>query len=223
MLCRRMPRYALAPRFFPVLLFIGVLFGLQLSCSTLIRTTTQAPADWQETLQHRKQIVSWKIQARLGIQTEDNGGSLDLFWNQQGDTYQIRMIAPMGQGVTLIRGNTRGVYVKTADGTEQYSDDADALLASSLGVDIPLAGLRDWLRGLPVKGQLASLQRWDENGQLVKLVQNNWNIEMSAYRKVAEYTLPHNFHFGRDDRPELSIRLLIRQWKLIQKNEPRKK
>ena len=218
MLCRRILQCKLAFR-----LVLVLVTSTLLSCSTLTKTTTQAPAHWQETLQHRKQIVAWKIQGKLGIQTEDNGGSLDLFWNQQRDVYQIRMIAPMGQGAVLIRGNAQGVYVKTADGTEQYSDDADVLLASSLGVDIPLAGLRDWLRGLPAKGQPASLQRWDDKGQLVKLVQNNWNIEMSDYRKVVEHKLPHSFHFGRDDRPELSIRLLIRQWKLTQKNEPRKK
>jgi outer membrane lipoprotein LolB len=181
--------------------------------------TAQVPANWQETLQHRKQIVSWKIQGKLGIQTEDNGGSLDLFWNQQGDSYQIRMIAPMGQGAILIKGKGQSVYVKTADGKEQYSNDADALLASGLGVNIPLAGLRNWLRGLPVNGQPTLLQKWDDKGQLVELVQNNWNIEMSAYRSVAEHTLPHKFYFGRDDRPELSIHLLIRQWGLAQRNE----
>ena len=196
--------------------FLIFLCGMQLSCSALT-ATTKAPADWQQTLQDRQQVESWKIQGKLGIQTEDNGGSLDLFWNQHGDAYQIRMIAPMGQGAVLIKGNGQSVYVKTADGNEQYSDDAKALLASELGVDIPLDGLRNWILGLPVKNEKVELQKWDEKGQLVRLVQNNWNIEMSAYRRVAGHMLPHRFYFGRDDRPELSIRLLVRQWKLAQK------
>jgi|GEM_PF-303022 len=200
---------ALAFRCLLVLLSI-----MQLSCSALIKETAKAPANWQEIMQHRKQIVSWKIQGKLGIQTEDNGGSLELFWNQQADTYQIRMIAPMGQGAVFIKGSGQRVYVKTADGKEQYSNDAEALLASDLGVSIPLAGLRDWLRGLPARGQPILVQRWDDKGQLVKLVQGNWQIEMSAYRKVAGHTLPHNFYFGRDDRPELSIHLVVRHWDL---------
>jgi outer membrane lipoprotein LolB len=211
MLCRTMHGKKLVFSFFLVLLL-----GMQLSCSTLTKTTIQAPVNWQETLQNKEQILSWKIQGKLGVQTEDNGGSLDLFWNQQGDDYQIRVIAPMGQGAVLIRGDSRGVYVKTADGKEQYSDDANALLASELGVSLPLAGLRDWIRGMPAKGQVVASQEWNEKGQLVKLVQNNWHIEMSAYREVAGHILPNSFHFGRDDRPELSIRLLVRQWKLTQ-------
>jgi outer membrane lipoprotein LolB len=193
-------------------LLLVLLFGLQLSCSTLTEMTAEVPANWQKTLQHRSQVMSWKIQAKLGVQTEDNGGSFDLFWNQQGDAYQIRMIAPMGQGAILIRGDNRKVYVKTADGEEQYSNDVDAVLASRLGVNIPVAGLRDWLRGLPVKGEPVLVQKWDNRGQLAKLVQSGWNIDMSSYEKVAGYNLPHRFYFGRDDRPELGIRLLIRRW-----------
>ena len=207
---RYLLRLVSAIRFLPVLLA-----GVMISCSTLT-LTTKAPEDWQQILQQRNQIVSWKIQGKLGIQTEDNGGSLDLFWNQKGDAYQIRMIAPMGQGAVFIRGNGKQVYVKTAEGEEQYSDDVDTFLITSLGVNIPLTGLRNWLRGMPMSGAPVEKQRWDKNGRLVRLVQNNWNIEMSEYRKVARHMLPHSFYIGRDDRPELDIRLLIRSWKLIE-------
>jgi outer membrane lipoprotein LolB len=184
---------------------------LLLSCSSLPELTTTEPVDWPDTLEHRQQISSWKIQGKLGVQTEDNGGSLDLFWNQAVENYSIRLIAPMGQGTILIRGHAQGVHVKTADG-EQYAEDADALLASNLGVNMPVKGLRDWLRGVPMKDKTIVRQSWDKNGQLYKLVQDGWNVEMSNYKKVGEHQLPHDFFLGRDDRPELGIRLLIRRW-----------
>jgi outer membrane lipoprotein LolB len=183
------------------------------ACSYLPELTTTMPENWQDTLAHRHQIGSWKLQGRLGVQTEDNGGSLDLFWDQKDDSYSIRLIAPMGQGTILIKGNGQGVHIKTADG-EQYAENADALLASSLGVKLPVTGLRDWLRGLPMENKPIVKQSWDRHGQLYQLVQDGWNVEMSNYKKVGNYQLPHNFFLTRDDRPELGIRLLIRRWKL---------
>lgn len=183
------------------------------SCSYLPELTTTMPGNWRDTVEHRQQITSWKILGRLGVQTEENGGSLDLFWDQKDDSYSIRLIAPMGQGTTLIKGNMQGVYIKTAEG-EQYSEDAEALLASSLGIKMPVTGLHDWLRGLPMKNKPIVKQNWDTHGQLYQLVQDGWNVEMSNYKKVGDHLLPHNFFLTRDDRPELGIRLLIRRWKL---------
>ncbi len=171
------------------------------------------PMNWKDTVKHKQQIDSWKILGRLGVQTEDNGGSLDLFWDQKDESYSIRLIAPMGQGTILIKGNPQGALIKTADG-EQYEKNVEAFLASSVGIKVPVMGLRDWLRGLPMKNKPIVTQSWDQQGHLHKLVQNGWNVEMSNYKSVGEHQLPHNFFLSRDDRPELGIRLLIRQWKL---------
>lgn len=170
------------------------------------------PAGWQQSLQEKNQIISWRIQGKLGIQTEKDGGSLDVFWSQQGDAYQIRMIAPMGQGAVLIRGNRYGVTVKTADGEEQSSDTVDTLPIPGLDVSLPLTGLRDWVRGMPIQDQPFQKQKWDDQGRLVRLKQNDWDIEMFEYKKVAGQMLPHRFYLGRKDRPELGIRLLIHSW-----------
>ncbi|MDH5611730.1 MAG: lipoprotein insertase outer membrane protein LolB [Gammaproteobacteria bacterium] len=192
---------------------LTVLLAAQLSCSYLPRTTSQIPEHWLQSVAQKQQLSSWKLTGRLGIQTENNGGSMDLFWNQLDDAYKIRLIAAMGQGSILIQGDAHGVMLRTDKG-ETYADNADELLTSSLGVSVPLSGLHDWLRGVPVADRPVYKQLWDQQGQLYKLVQDGWNIEMSAYKKVGEYTLPHAFYLSRNDQPELGIRLVIRQWTL---------
>lgn len=187
---------------------------LQSACSYLPKTTTQTPENWPQTVAQRQQLSAWKLTGRLGIQTEKEGGSLDLFWNQQGDSYKIRLIAALGQGTILIQGDAGGVILKTAEG-EVYADNADELLASSLGVAVPVSGLRAWLRGIPAEDLPVQRQSWSTQGQLHRLVQGGWNIEMSEYKKVEAQMLPHAFYLGRDDQPELAIRLLIRQWTLF--------
>ena len=195
-------------------LLLVALVSTQFSCSYLPEVTSQIPENWLQTVAQRQQLDSWKLTARLGLQTETNGGSLDVFWSQKEDVYKIRLVAAMGQGTTLITGDARGVMLKTAEGVA-YAENADKLLASNLGVNLPLSGLHDWLRGVPVVDRPVQKQLWDDHGQLHKLVQDGWNIEMSAYKKVGKYILPHAFYLDRDDQPELGIRLIIRQWILL--------
>ena len=192
---------------------LAVLFMAQFSCSYLPKASDKSPTNWSQTVAQRQQLSSWKLTGRLGMQTETNGGSLDLFWNQKNDIFKIRLIAAMGQGTILIQGDTHGVRLRTSEG-EAYADNADELLASSLGVSVPLSGLHDWLRGVPAMDRPVQKQLWNKQGQLYKLVQDGWNIEMSRYKKVGEHILPHVFYLDRDDQPELEIRLMILQWTL---------
>ena len=39
---------------------------------------------------------------------------------------------------------------------------------------------------------------------------------MNRYRRVAGYELPHAFYLEREDRPDLSVRMLVREWRLAQ-------
>lgn len=197
-------------------LSVMALFLIQVSCGYMPLTTSHMPDNWMQEVAQKQRLSAWKLTGHFGVLTENNGGSLDIFWNQQGDDYKIRMIAAMGQGAVLIRGNAHGVMLKTRDG-ESYAEDVDELLFTRLGMKVPLSGMHHWLRGIPVDGQPTKKTLWDEQGQLYKLVQDGWNIEMSAYKKVGDYILPHDFYLERDDQPELEIRFKIRQWTLLDK------
>jgi outer membrane lipoprotein LolB len=172
----------------------------------------QQPADWEQRLAHNKQIDSWTIKARLGIQTEYEGGSFDVYWQQLLDAFDIRLIAPLGQGAVQITGDDAGVTIQLADGRSEYSDDAEGLFASMTGLSLPVAGLHDWLRGMPIEGETIQHASWNEQGQLYKLEQSGWRLEINRYKSVAGFELPHAFYLEREDRPELSVRLLVRDW-----------
>lgn len=190
------------------------LIVLLASCASLKEQVMQRPDDWEQRLQHNNQIHDWTIKARLGVQTETEGGSFDAFWQQLTDAYDIRLVAPMGQGAVHITGDQGGVTIRAADGTSEYSDDADALFASMTGMSLPVTGLQDWLRGMPIQAEEVQHASWNEQGQLYKLEQRGWRIEMNRYKTVGDYELPHAFYLEREDRPELSVRLLVREWRL---------
>ena len=197
-------------------LLITVLVSILASCASISEQILERPADWESRLQQQQQIRDWTIKARLGVQTETEGGSFDVFWQQMDDAYEIRLIAPMGQGAVLINGDNTGVSISLADGQTEYSEDADALFASMTGLSLPVNGLQDWLRGIPIQGEEIQNISWNEHGQLYKLEQKGWRIEMDRYKIIAGYELPHAFYLDRDDRPELSVRLLVREWQPAQ-------
>ena len=150
------------------------------------------------------------------MQTEFEGGSFDVFWQQLADVYEIRLIAPMGQGAVHIAGDNGGVTISLADGQTEYSQDADELFAAMTGLSLPVNGLQDWLRGMPIQGEEIQNISWNEHGQLYKLEQRGWRVEMGRYKAIASYDLPHAFYLEREDSPELSVRLLVREWQPLQ-------
>lgn len=193
-------------------LLIYPLISILASCASITEQVLDRPQDWEARLQQHQQIEDWTIRARLGVQSETDGGSFDVFWQQVADAYEIRLIAPMGQGAVLINGDSNGVKISLADGRTEYSNDADELFSSMTGLSLPVNGLQDWLRGMPIQGEEIQYISWNDLGQLYKFEQRGWQVEMNRYKTVADYELPHAFYLEREDQPELSVRLLVREW-----------
>ncbi len=193
-------------------LLIYPLISILASCASITEQVLDRPQDWEARLQQHQQIEDWTIRARLGVQSETDGGSFDVFWQQVADAYEIRLIAPMGQGAVLINGDSNGVKISLADGRTEYSNDADALFLAMTGLSLPVNGLQDWLRGMPIQGEEIQYISWNDLGQLYKFEQRGWQVEMNRYKTVADYELPHAFYLEREDQPELSVRLLVREW-----------
>jgi outer membrane lipoprotein LolB len=169
------------------------------------------PAAWAKQQQERQQINTWEIRGRLGVQTENNGGSMDIIWKQADDEYSIRLIAPLGSGSYLIQGNSAFVEVRYPDGETKIIDNLDDVFASTLNVELPANAIKDWIRGMPASALTVNSIRWNEQGLLHKIKQSGWNVEMTNYNGN-KILLPHSIYLTRDDRPELDIRLVLRQW-----------
>ena len=197
-------------------LLVYILVSILSSCASVSEQVSQQPADWETRLQQHQQINDWTIKARLGVQTEFEGGSFDVFWQQLADVYEIRLIAPLGQGAVQIAGDNGGVTIRLADGQTEYSQDADELFAAMTGLSLPVSGLQDWLRGMPIQDEEIQNISWNEHGQLYKLEQRGWRVEMDRYKAITGYDLPHAFYLEREDSPELSVRLLVREWQPLQ-------
>ncbi|HHO60097.1 MAG TPA: outer membrane lipoprotein LolB [Thiotrichales bacterium] len=169
------------------------------------------PASWPATKKQREAINSWELRGRLGVQTAETGGSMDLNWRQDGDEYVIRLLAPMGRGSYLISGNMQSAIIRMPDGKRRVVENTASLFQSVLGVELPVSALRDWVRGVPAASLSLDSISWDEHGLLHVVEQAGWHVEMNNNLGV-KVKLPHKIHLTREDQPELDIRLALRQW-----------
>ena len=181
------------------------------SCAAVKEQIATEPAGWVAEQQIRQQIKAWEIRGRLGVQTESNGGTLDIIWKQSGDDYSIRLIAPLGAGTYLIQGDSGFAEIRFPDGEKKIVNNVNDVFTSTLEVDLPVNALKDWIRGLPAKTLSVDDINWNEQGLLNKIKQSGWNIEMKKYAGE-KILLPHAIYLSRDDNAELDIRLLLRLW-----------
>jgi outer membrane lipoprotein LolB len=162
-------------------------------------------------VEQRQSIKNWEIRGRLGVQTETNGGSMDIIWKQSGQEYSIRLIAPLGAGNYHIQGDDTFAEIYFPDGHRETLDNIEGAFSSILDVELPVSAINDWVRGIPARSMTISNPRWDDSGLLTNVQQSGWNVEMKKYTG-SSIPLPHAIYLSRDDNTDLDIRLALRQW-----------
>lgn len=206
-------------RSFSIRLAISLICLILASCAVVEpklkpkQQTASPPEAWASDQQKRRLIEVWEIRGRLGVQTATNGGSMDIIWKQSDEDFSIRLIAPLGAGTYLIQGNNEIVDIRYPDGKKETVSNIDHVFASTLDVDLPVTAIRDWVRGLPAHALPVASISWNKQGLLHRLKQSGWNVEMTKYTG-AKLHLPHAIYLNRDDKPDLDIRLVLRQWLL---------
>ncbi len=181
------------------------------SCSAIKEKVSSEPEGWLEQQQQLQQFKVWEVRGRLGVQTEETGGSADLIWKQSNQDYSIRLILPLGAGSYLIEGNDQGAVVRYPNGQKRQVSNIDNVFSSILGVSLPVSAIRDWVRGLPARSMTVETIQWNDQGLLDTIKQSGWTVEMTDY-EGSELLLPHSVYLSREDNEELDIRLVLRQW-----------
>lgn len=153
-------------------------------------------------------LASWTLEGRISIRFEDEAWHAGLFWHQIRDIYQIRLIAPLGQGGAQLDGNANGVVLNNGE-AEFRADSADQLLAEQFGWQIPVEGLRYWATGQAAPSPNAELS-FDESGRVAVLRQGDWRIEYRAYVPVKDMILPAKIFLRH--RNGLDVRVVVDKW-----------
>lgn len=156
-------------------------------------------------------LSQWSLSARLSIRHQSDAWAGQMRWLQKPSMYLININAPMGQGAMQLRSNPQfGVEMKLADGKITYADDPQSLLYDFTGWQIPMAGLKYWVQGIPTEAMIEKIT-FDEDGRLSELHQGEWQIVYRSYRQVGQSFMPRKLILQKG---ALKILLVVDHWDL---------
>lgn len=160
---------------------------------------------------------SWRIQGKLGIQTDTDSGSVAIDWQQQHDRYNIRVNAPFGQGSAHITGDLQWMTIRQTGRQSAISaapgQRLQQFLQDTLGWPLPIDDLRYWVRGMPNHNKVVDRPVYSEQGLLIMFQQADWSISVNRHRLMGRWLLPRRINIRRD---EVKLTLAIREWQFPQ-------
>lgn len=193
----------------PVRLILLAVLALPLAACSLapvserdVRLEHWQPPDWS----------AWRLTGRISVHYGEEGWHAGLVWRHSPETFDLRLQGPLGQGALLLQGDGDSVELRDASGQRDRAGDAETLMQQHLGWELPVSGLRYWVRGEAQPGPPAQWQR-DAEGKPEQLIQSGWRIDYSRYRAApGGGSLPGRVDF---QRPDLQARLIIDRWEVI--------
>ena len=154
-------------------------------------------------------VSDWQFTGRVSLVQDEQGWHAGMSWQEHADRFQLQISGPLGQQAFRLTGDPAGVMLEDKKGKKTSARDADSLLLQTTGWNLPVNGLRYWVRGLALPGEKAR-ERRDLQGRLLELEQSGWAISYTRYHFVDGLGWPAKLQLVRDN---VSVRLVIDKWR----------
>lgn len=195
------------------------LLGLALSlglagCASLPAPPTQttATASSQQRTQRLQAAQQFSLEAKLAVQYAGKGYTARMEWQHHDQTDTMRIFSPLGQQVALIQRTAQSVMLTDQAGKQHTASDVASLTERLLGWRLPLAGLSQWVLGIPHTGSPFQAN-YLENGAPASLTQDEWQINYDDYRQTplngTVEQLPYSTRLQQQD---IRLKLVIQHW-----------
>ena len=185
-----------------VLLFVG-------GCASTRPSVALPELDsWEQRVAVLGSYSDWEFRGRIAVKAGEEGFNGKINWTQTGDAFFATVGGPLGVGTVSIAGSGGAITLTDKDGVETVLTDPETELYLRYGWTIPVASLRFWALGIP-DPLVASHNEFDEAGQLKRLEQRNWQVDISRYREHAGQSMPRIL---TATNPDTRVRMVIDSW-----------
>lgn len=150
---------------------------------------------------------AFRVAGRLAVSDGHDGGSAGFVWIQRGECFEFELRQPVSQKTWRLRGDARSAVLEGGDGGPRRAASAEELLLQMLGWHVPVAALRDWVRGLPHAGGGPVQVERDDSGRVRSLRQDGWRVDYTAWLDGGDW--PTRI---RARQEPYSVRLNIQDW-----------
>ncbi len=153
-------------------------------------------------------LEDWEFKGRIAVKAGDEGFNGKFNWSQWGDAFSATVGGPLGMGTVRIEGDGQAIVLTEKDGVETVLQDAEVELRWRYGWTIPVTSLRYWALGIP-DPRLPATTEFDDEGQLVRIEQSDWIVQISRYREGGGQQMPRILSATN---PDTRVRMVIDRW-----------
>lgn len=165
-------------------------------------------SNWEMRQEVLGGLREWQFKGRIAVKAGDEGFNGKFNWSQKENTFNATVGGAFGMGTVRIEGDDRSVMLTDKNGVKTVLVDAEQELYYRYGWTIPVASLRFWALGIP-DPRTPAVTKFDQQGRLVLLRQNDWVVEISRYREGAGQEMPRVL---TATNPNTRVRMAIDKW-----------
>lgn len=166
--------------------------------------------EWLERRDLLRQLDDWRMEGRIALRTGSDGYNGTLSWEQMDDLLDFRFRGPFGFGGFRIHGDLDRLRIKTTSGEELLMTDPEAEMHDRFGWSLPVYSMRFWIVGVSDPGMTAD-ETVDDDGMLLELSQNGWDVSFDGYRVEDGLLLPKKIVMESGD---VRIRVVADRWQI---------
>jgi len=156
-------------------------------------------------------ITGFQLSGRVAVKYDGQGFSGGLRWQRNGETDDMLILSPLGQGVARIQRDAEGVTLTAPDQRSHHAKDTAELTQKVLGWRLPLDGLRYWVLGVAAPAAAATPEV-DADQRLLRLTQDGWRIDYLGYKRIDGTDLPGKIVLQHG---EVEVKLVIDVWDAV--------
>jgi outer membrane lipoprotein LolB len=152
----------------------------------------------------------WTLEGRLSVSDGKDSGSGGLVWHQDGERYDFTVRAPVTGRSFRLSGGPDGAELEGLDGGTRRGPDAESLMASTVGWQIPMTELKRWVLGLRANAGTADIA-FGADRLPSRLVQDGWTVDYKQWDASRTPPMPTRVFA---EKPPFKVRLSVESWSL---------
>lgn len=153
--------------------------------------------------------ADFRLRGKIAVRGPGDAFSASFDWIQTGETFDIELWGPLGQGRVTLRGDGTRLMVTDARGATISGISAEPFMASALGWSVPIAALPFWVRGRYDPGSPVEERRRAADGTLASFEQFGWTVEVSRWGDSALGQAPGRVVAAQRER---RIVIVCKEW-----------
>jgi outer membrane lipoprotein LolB len=152
------------------------------------------------------------LNGKIAVNYQNNGEQQPVNgrfnWSQRPGRIDVSIFNPLGQTVAEISVTPDAATLTQANREPRTAKDIDTLTQQTLGWQLPVAGLRDWLQGYAVDAQGKRFAASPANNNVV--TRDGWRLRFVDWQKGTATPMPRVIKAERSTaNGELSINVAI--------------